>query len=119
MEVVGVWHDRRTYICLTDRFTSKYPGQCPQCRATLLGMHDLDTPKKRDDRGWKKLELAILVFNSGIQLCSWSCCVPIVRPHHKGNGVRRTQLTLSQFKASIRKRREHHQGEVPRYYKYR
>jgi len=105
--------DRYTYICLADRFTSKYPGSCAHCADTLLGLYDFRPPRKHDDRGWKKIELMILEWNSGIQLCGCLVCVPLGRPHKKG--LRYERLTLSQYKASIRKRRLHHQGEVPKY----
>jgi hypothetical protein len=113
-----------TYICIPCRFTSKYSGYCPHCREWLLGMYDLDTPKKRDDRGWKKIELTILEYNSNIQLCSGTCCVPI-RSSRKswavfGSAVYpQKKLTLSQQKARLKKRRLHHQGEVPQYHGYR
>lgn len=109
------WYDRYTYICILCRFASKYSGRCPQCRGTLLGMYDLDTPRKRDDRGWEKLELTLLVRNSGIQLCTSSCCVPLSRP---GRNLDK-RLTLSQLKARVRKQRTHRQDGVPRYYGYK
>src|SRR5690349_9399823 len=99
-----------------DRFTSKYPGQCPQCRTALLGFKDLDTPKKRDDRGWKKLELTFSYWTMNIQLCTDICCVPLGRPN-KGH-MKYDDLTLSQLMDRIRKQRTHHQGEVPQH-KYR
>jgi hypothetical protein len=110
-----MWSDTRTYVCIPCRFTSKYAGQCPGCRSTLLGMFNFLAPRKRDDRGWKKIELMVLVANSGIQLCTWSCCVPIQRPK-KG---RINNLTLSQYRARVRKQRTHRQGEVPRYYSFK
>lgn len=106
-----MWHDRRTYICLSCRFTSKHAGQCPQCQGTLHGMYNLQPPRKGDDKGWKKIELMVLVANSGLQLCSWTCCVPIRDDINK--------LTLSQYKARILRRRTHRQDGVPQYYKYR
>jgi hypothetical protein len=80
-------------------------------------MYDLNTPSKRDDEGWKKLELYVAVRQSGIQLCTCYSCVPLQRMK-KGNS-RKEKLTLSQYKSRIRKMRTHHQGEVPRYYNYR
>ena len=111
-----MWSDTRTYICIPDRFTSKYAGQCPQCRGTLLGIHNFQPPRKRDDDGWKKIEISVLVANSNIQLCTWSCCVPLNRP---GRGFRVKQLTLSQLKVRVRKQREHRQNGVPQYSGYR
>lgn len=104
-------HDRFTYICISCRFVSKYSGVCPSCRVSLRGMYDLNTPKKNDDKGWKKIELVILTIDSGLQLCDQACCVPIRSDFNK--------LTLSQFKARIRRRRTHRQGGVPKYYSYR
>jgi len=100
------WHDRYTYVCIPCRFTSKYSGRCPTCRGTLRAMYNFQPPRKRDDREWKKVELSVLVVNSNLQLCGWTCCVPISSDFK--------WLTLSQYKARIRKRRTHRQGGVPR-----
>jgi hypothetical protein len=80
----------------------------------MLGWANLDTPRKKDDQGWQKLELILLVANSNIQLCTWSCCVPLARSN-RGNRFSFGDLTLSQLKARIRKQRTHRQGGVPRY----
>lgn len=104
-------HDRRTYICVPCRFTSKYAGQCVLCQRSLIGFYDLDTPRKRDDRGWKKLEIGLEAWNSGLVLCRCNECVLFRRPRTKVK-----DLTLNQFKASIRKRREHPwRQSVPQY----
>src|SRR5688572_26863331 len=105
---MGYWHDRYTYICLPCRFTSKYPGGCGHCGGTLLGLYNFSPPRKRDDRRWKKIELSLLVRDSNIQLCVWSCCVPIMGD--------KKELTLSQYKVRIRKQRTHRQGVVPKHY---
>ena len=108
MEVIEMraLYDRYTYVCLSCRFTSKYSGQC-----VLLGMYDLDTPKKHDDRGWKKLEIWVAAHNSNLLLCTRNCCVPISRPRSKTK-----DLTLSQLKARIRKQRTHRQDGVPQFH---
>lgn len=77
----------------------------------LHGMYNFQPPRKGDDKGWKKIELMHMVVNSGLQLCSWTCCVPI-RDDFK-------RLTLSQYRARIRRRRTHRQGSVPKYYQYK
>lgn len=110
--------DKLTYICITCRFTSKWSGSCPICTEALRGMYNFKPPRKHDDREWKKVELSFLVHNSNIQLCIWSCCVPLSRPTGKGSGRRVKELTLSQYKARIKRQRTHRQGTVPKYNDY-
>jgi hypothetical protein len=79
-------------------------------------MYNFEAPPKKDDEGWKKIELMFLVQESNIKLCTWTCCVPLYRP---GRGNKIKELTLSQYKARIRKQRTHRQDSVPQYYNYR
>jgi len=104
-----MWHGRCTFICIPCRFTSKYPGRCPGCSTDLASFYNFRPPRKRDDAGWEKLILSVLVSQSNIQLCTWSCCVPIRHPKNI------EKLTLSQYKARIRKQRTHRQGGVPQW----
>lgn len=101
-------------VCVPCRVVLRNAERCPFCHSDLVRMHNFQAPRKRDDDGWKKVELSLLVANSNIQLCTWSCCVPLSRPG-RGNLVK--ELTLSQYKARIRKQRMHRQEGVPQYYK--
>lgn len=76
-------------------------------------MYNFRTPRKRDDREWDKAYLSVLVQESGLDLCSWSCCVPNTRKNDFNS------LTLSQYKSRIRKRLKHRQGEIPKKYQLR
>ena len=107
-------HPRLKYVCVPCRLVLRYAERCPSCRSSLRSMYNFEAPRKRDDDGWKKIELAILVQESNIKLCTWTCCVPIYRP---GRGNKVKELTLSQYKARIRNMRTHRQEGVPQYYK--
>lgn len=99
--------DRRTYICILCRFTSKWPGSCPLCTEAFRGMYGFRPPRKHDDRGWKKVEITVTIQDSNIMMCTWNCCVPLRRE--------KKELTLSQYKARVRSMRTHRQGDVPQY----
>jgi hypothetical protein len=118
-EGMKMWTDRRTFICIPCRFTSKYAGLCPLCSDGLWALWNFEPPRKKDDRGWKKIELEILIQNSNIQLCAWTCCVPLRRPRGRNIFGNDKELTLSELKARIRKQQEHRKDVVPQYYGYR
>lgn len=108
-----MWGDRRTYICVACRFTSKFSGRCPHCRVDLRAMYDFRAPRKRDDKGWGKVKLALLVKDSGIEMCPWECCTPRRDDFNR--------LTLSQLKTRVRRRLAHKETRVPKrvFYNYR
>ena len=115
-----MWSNPRIkYVCVPCRAVLRCAERCPKCRGSLRRMYNFEAPKKRDDQAWKKIELSILVHDSNIQLCTYSCCVPIGsnRKQWRLFGLPpQSNLTLSQQKAMIRKQRTSHQDEVPQYY---
>lgn len=119
LEVRDMWsRPRIKYVCIPCRMVFRDAACCTSCRGSLRAMYNFEAPRKRDDRAWKKIELSILVKDSNIQLCTGGCCVPIgaYKKRWRRFGLTSdSDLTLSQYKARIRKRRTHHQGEVPQY----
>lgn len=110
---VGWWwvmwdRPRVKHVCIPCRLVLRYAERCPRCRGSLEWVYDFQAPRKSDDRGWKKIEIEALVRDSNIMMCTWGCCVP-----HRGPKIK--DLTLSQYKARVRKSRTHRQGGVPQY----
>ena len=104
-----MWPSPRVkYICISCRVVLRwYVDHCPLCRGHLESMYNFQAPRKRDDRAWKKIEIQLTVQDSNIMMCTWECCNPRRGPKFK-------DLTLSQYRARVRKSRTHRQGGVPK-----
>lgn len=75
----------------------------------MRGIFDYALPRKRDDDGWRKIELIFYVQDSGLRMCEcWMC------RNYRSRPVR--DMSLREYKADIRKRRTHpwQKSGVPR-----
>ena len=104
------WDTRFTFICVPCRFVSKHNGLCPTCGGSLRWMNNFLAPQKRDDKGWRKVELSVIVSESTLDLCSGWCCNVRWRST--------TKMNLREYKAWVKKRLAHRKGAMPRRYFY-
>lgn len=99
---------RITYLCVACRFTSKHLGRCPLCQVDMAGVYDFAPPRKTDDKGWKKIKLALAVAASTQPFCRcWTCRRPVKRS-------RLATMTLSQYKAWVRQTSTHRLEIIPK-----